>query len=109
MSEVALAGGVPREGVEPYYVARDEHALREAIDDIADRIQCRLELPDLPDDPSLVHLLLDDAEIPHVDTCEDGEGWRYTEDGAVELCNASCDEYGLSGSIHARFDCTPEK
>jgi hypothetical protein len=109
MSEVAIAGGAPREGAEPYYVARDEHALRESIDAIAGHIQCRIELPDLPDDPDLVHFSVDEAVVPWVDACgDDGVGWRYTDDGAVELCSASCDDYGSTGTLHARFDCVPE-
>lgn len=109
MSEVALAGGVPREGDAPYYLARDEHALRESIDAIATQIQCRIELAGLPDDPSRVHLSVDDVELTHTESCEDvDDGWRYTGDGAVELCSASCDSYGLSGAIQARFDCEPE-
>ncbi len=110
MSEVALAGGVPRDGDVPYYLARDEHALREAIDAIASQIQCRIELEGLPDDPSRVHLSIDDVELPHTESCDDiDDGWRYTGDGALELCSTSCDSYGLTGTIQARFDCAPEK
>jgi hypothetical protein len=110
MSEVALAGGVPRDGDAPYYLARDEHALREAIDAIAAQIQCRIELDGLPDDPSRVHLSVDGGDVPYAGTCEDtDDGWRYTDDGALELCSTSCDSYGLTGTIHARFDCAPEK
>ena len=110
LSEVAIAGGVARDGAEPFFNARDENELGDALSAIASSLQCELALEGLPADPARVHLRLGDTELSHSADCSDAGGWRYAgTDGAVQLCAASCDDFAAAGTMHAAFDCVPEK
>jgi hypothetical protein len=110
LSEVAVAGGVPRDGDEPFFNARDQNELGDALAAIASSLQCELALAGLPADPARVHLRLGDSELSHSADCSDASGWRYAAtDGAVQLCAASCDDFAATGTMHAAFDCVPEK
>ncbi|MBP7292303.1 MAG: VWA domain-containing protein [Nannocystaceae bacterium] len=109
LGEVALAGGVPAAGDEPFYNTRDELELYDALRSIADGLQCSVALDDLPSDPDRVHLALGDAALAYSASCEGGTGWRYGEAGSVELCGSTCDSFLAGGEMHAAFDCVPEK
>lgn len=110
LAEVAIAGGAARDGEDAFYNTRDEGELTAALGEITGALQCQLPLTDVPAVPSRVHLVLDGDDVGYSADCSDANGWRYVGDGtAVELCSAACDDFVASGTLHAGFDCVPEK
>ncbi|MBL8947797.1 MAG: hypothetical protein JNK45_31785 [Myxococcales bacterium] len=107
LGEVALAGGVANPGATPFFDARDEGQLFDALGAITSRIQCTLTLEGLPSAPERVHLSIGDAALAYTPDC-DADGWRYADDGAIELCMAACDDFVAAGTVHAAYDCIPE-
>lgn len=114
LSEVAEAGGVPREGAaEAFYNTADEAELLTALDGITTELGCTLML----DTPALfvnqLSVEVDGVEVPRVDECgPDGVGWRLLQDHApfdsIELCSASCDAAHLVAELDVTYACPPE-
>lgn len=97
LDELAQAGGTAR-GSEPQYYAidsADQTALAAAISSIAAKItgSCTLDLDNVPPDPGLVNVFLDEHVLP-----QDGpDGW--TMNGAtVTISGASCQKI-LNGDV----------
>lgn len=107
LTEVAIAGGVARDGDEAYYNTRDEADLFDALASITTALQCTVVPEDLPSTPDRVNLLLDGAALEYVDDCSTA-GWRYTSAGEVELCAAACDDFIAGATLEAAYDCIPE-
>lgn len=108
LSEVAIAGGVAREGAEKFYNANDQIELDAALREITGAIQCQVTLDRLPSASDRVHLVVGGAEVPYSADCSDTGGWRYVDGDTIELCTAACGDFVTAGSLHAGYDCIPE-
>lgn len=112
LNEVAQLGGVPQLGDVGFYDATNADALMSALDDIASSVSCTVKLGTAPDGPDLLMVSINGDPIPQVSSCEDGDGWMFTDpDGAldsIELCNASCDAMLDAGGVDAEFLCPPQ-
>ncbi|MEM6294682.1 MAG: vWA domain-containing protein [Myxococcota bacterium] len=107
LSEVADAGGVPREGGVPFYDVFDEGELDDALSTIASDVGCTLTLPEALDDLSRLELAIDGVAVPAVDSCDGGEGWMLDGED-VRLCAASCEAAQSDAEVDARLSCIPE-
>ena len=109
LSAVAQAGGVPRDGDEPFYNVADQDTLAAALDEIARRVECTVELENTPSDPDALEVEIDGALQPQLDACSDGDGWRYANDEstAIELCNAACVAFREVQELDTTHACTP--
>ena len=112
LHEVALAGGVAREGELGFYDANSPEALTAALDEIASSVSCGVELGKAPSGPDQLIVKIDGQTLPRLDSCEDGDGWVYADvDGDlrfIEMCNASCDAVLDAGEVEAEFLCPPQ-
>jgi hypothetical protein len=114
LGELAVAGGVPREGAaEAFYNTTDEDELLTALGGITAELGCTLTLttPALFADQLTVRV--NGAVVPQVDECQpDGEGWRLLQDAApyesIELCAASCEQAHMQDGLDVTYACPPE-
>ncbi|HWB73420.1 MAG TPA: hypothetical protein VG755_00665 [Nannocystaceae bacterium] len=111
LGAVAIAGGTARAGEVPFYDAASAVALRDALDVVADRVSCTVQLPDAATDPSRATLDIAGIEQARVDSCEDGDGWRWVSTAApfstIELCGATCDAFASAGKLETHYACLP--
>jgi len=110
LSELAIAGGVPREGAEPFYNTTDEVELLEALDGITAELGCTIVLETPAANEDQLTIEVNGVEVPRVMECgADGIGWRYLQDAppyeSIELCSASCDAAHLQGGLDATYAC----
>ncbi|MEM7158656.1 MAG: vWA domain-containing protein [Myxococcota bacterium] len=102
LEDVALAGGVARDGELPYYAADDETALYTALDEVAARIECTLPLEVAVPDNASFEVRVDDELIEQITDCSTESGWHFTDDtqrSTIELCNAACDGLRVTGHL----------
>jgi hypothetical protein len=107
LSEVAIAGGVPKDGDVPFYNTRDEADLFDALASITGSLQCTVAPEDLPTAAHRVNLMLDEVPLDYVADCSSA-GWRYADAGEVELCMSACDDFVAGATLEAAYDCIPE-
>lgn len=109
LHDVALAGGVAREGEVGFYDATDPAALDAALEEIATRLECQVELEFDPDEFAGMVIDADGQTFGQVDSCEDGDGWvqidPLNQPNKIELCNAACEAAALSGLGEAKLFC----
>jgi hypothetical protein len=112
LDEVAQLGGVPRPGDVGFYDASSAEALMVALDEIAASVSCTVQLGKAPSGIDQLVVSIDGEIIPQLDSCEDGDGWIFTNpDGAldqIELCNAACGSLIEVGELEAEFLCPPQ-
>ncbi len=109
LNAVAKVGGVARDGDEQFYNVADQDTLAAALDEIARRVECTVELESSPVDPDAVDVEIDGESVPQLATCSDGDGWRYTSDAhtAIELCNAACVDFREVQQLDTTYTCPP--
>lgn len=114
LSEVALAGGVPREGAsESFYNTTDEAELLTALGGITAELGCTLTLETPADFVEQLTVRIDGQEVPRVDECgPDGVGWRLLQESApfesIELCSVTCDDAHQQAGLDVTYACPPE-
>ena len=110
LDEVAQLGGVPRAGEVGFYDARDADALSQALAEIAASVSCGVELGKAPSGPDDLVISIDGEVIPHLDSCDEGDGWIYADADLqhIELCNGSCEALLDAGAVEAEFLCPPQ-
>jgi len=114
LSELAQAGGVPRQGAaEAFYNTTDETELLTALDGITAELGCTLTLETPAIFADQLTMEVGGVEIPRVDECPpDGVGWRLLQEAApydsIELCSASCDAAHLQQGLDVTYACPPE-
>jgi len=114
LNEVALAGGVPREGDEKFFNTTNQDELKAALELISMQIlPCIIEL-----DPTPVYP--DEIEVApygkkRVTDCASEDGWQLldpVEPGGlmrVELCGAACSSFQMSGKLDIQYKCPEQK
>lgn len=114
LSEVAEAGGVPREGAaESFYNTTDEEELLAALGGITAELGCTLTLETPAEFVDQLTVRVNGEEVPRVDACgPDGVGWRLLQEAApfesIELCSATCDDAHLQEGLDVTYACPPE-
>lgn len=106
LSEVAIAGGRPRAGDEPFFNTRSEADLSAALANVAAALQCNLSVDDLPAQGDRIHVSLGDVTLPEIASCDE-DGWRRTDDGRIELCGDACTDFVDGAAMNVAFDCIP--
>jgi hypothetical protein len=109
LNAVADAGGVARDGDERFYNVADQDTLAAALDEIARRVECTVELDDAPSDPDALEVEIDGELMPLLDSCSDGDGWRYAADdhSSIELCNDACVSFREVQQLDTTHVCDP--
>jgi hypothetical protein len=109
LSEVALAGGVPREGEEPFYNSVNEHELADALDAVLHQIECTVKLPEAPEHPGELTIDIDGLGLPERANCSEGDGWAWTHPNGpyntLELCGMACDALQDVGAVNVHYGC----
>jgi hypothetical protein len=114
LSEVAEAGGVPREGAsESFYNTTDEAELLTALGGITAELGCTLTLETPADFIAQLTVHVNGEEVPRVEACgPDGVGWRLLQEVApfesIELCSATCDDAHQQAGLDVTYACPPE-
>ena len=102
LEDVALAGGVARDGDLPYYAADDETALYTALDEVAARIECTVPLEVAVPEDAKFEVRVDDEAVGQVTDCSTESGWHFTDDSqrsTIELCGTACDALRVTGHL----------
>jgi hypothetical protein len=106
LSDMAAAGGLPRDGDPNYYLAESEEALEEALATIAGSlISCTLTLREVPPNTDELYAFIDGDRISRDESREDG--WDYLEDtNQVVFYGAACERIQAGAdSVRIIFGC----
>jgi hypothetical protein len=109
LTDVALMGGVPKAGAEPFYNTFNELELGDALDEITGKIECTITLDSEPTYPDEVIVEIEGTDYAQVNDCAAQSGWRYTDPNgpynAIELCGGACDEFQAKGTVDVIYAC----
>jgi hypothetical protein len=89
ITDIALAGGVPKAGDEKFYNVTNEVELGSALDTISDYVECTFSIEAVPDVPEWVEVTIEGESIPYVEDCEQ-DGWTWSGPQAIILCGDAC-------------------
>ena len=111
MNEVAIAGGVPRPGVDKYYDTQNQLELQAALDEISMQIlSCTITLDPTPKYPKFVEVA--PFGPVQVTDCATEDGWMYLPEDPmmpgvlqVELCGTACADFQMSGKVDIQYRC----
>jgi hypothetical protein len=108
LATLAIAGGKPKPGPDPFYQTSNQNELQAAIQQIVkDTLSCVIAVDPAPSEPELFEVWIDGQPVPQVASCaEDGYVWSvpHTE---VTLCGAACDLLKETGKVQALYFCNP--
>ncbi|WAS94650.1 vWA domain-containing protein [Nannocystis punicea] len=108
LATLAIAGGKPKPGPDPFYQTSNQNELQAAIQQIVkDTLSCVIAVDPAPSEPELFEVWIDGQPVPPVASCaEDGYFWSvpHTE---VTLCGAACDLLKETGKVQALYFCNP--
>lgn len=111
LNEVAANGGVARGGDDKFYNVFDGAELSDAMDAIAARMGCTIDLPTPPSHPNYVEVKVGGVEIEQVEDCSSEDGWVFTSDTApfntIELCGSACTNLQVEGQLETDYACPP--
>ncbi len=110
LTEVALAGGVPSQGIDAFYNSFNEMELADAVGQVVGAIECTVTLEVEPDFPDHVEVTVSGTTYPQVADCDAEDGWVYTSPNgpfnAIQLCGVACDDLqGEGGVISVDYVC----
>mgnify|MGYP002619650026 CR=1 FL=1 len=109
LSEVALAGGVPRQGGDPYYNSVNQIELTDALDTVLHQIECTVKLPEAPEHPDELRVDVDGNPVPQLANCSEGDGWAWSNPNGphthLELCGFACDALQDVGAVGVHYGC----
>lgn len=108
ISDAAIAGGAAREGDAPFYNTFNEIELEDALWEVANRIECTVNLTETPDFPDQVMVNVGGSNYSQVGDCETDDGWTYVDpqtNDAVVLCGQACDDLQDTGKVDVTFGC----
>lgn len=108
LATLAIAGGKPKPGPDPFYQTANQNELQAAIQQIVkDTLSCVIAVDPAPSEPELFEVWIDGQPVPNVASCaEDGYFWSvpHTE---VTLCGSACDLLKETGKVQALYFCNP--
>lgn len=109
LTEVADAGGVAAQAGDHFYNSFNEIELVAALEVVADRIECTISLPDMPQHPEEVAVSVDGLAQGSVADCTAEDGWVYTAPAgpynAIQLCGTACEALQGGGVVGVDFGC----
>ncbi len=107
LNALAVAGGQPLAGPEPFYNAQDGDALLMKIGEIVEGIlSCEITLDPPPNFPDLATVDIDGTEWPQVANCDTEDGWIYSNPfDQITLCGTACQELRTAGQLNVRYQC----
>jgi hypothetical protein len=116
LNEVALAGGVPKDGgggAEKFYNSGDQGELELALEQIFDSLlDCTIDLAEtpggLPDPQQIpdVSVESDGSEVPLVGSCAGQDGWAWVAEGeTLSLCGSYCEAFASGASVSVSYGC----
>ncbi len=103
LAALAIAGGLPQPGPEPFANVHDEPALHAALATLGDRLlSCTVDFSSPLPQELLLKLRIGDQDFSPdpVADCSGQDGWRFVDPGqtAIELCGSACAAFKESGS-----------
>lgn len=110
LNEVALAGGVPRDGDVKFYDTQNQLELQAALEEISMQIlSCTIDLDPVPVYPDYVEVSVNGVDYKNmqVKDCASENGWQFTNDmkNQIELCGTACSDFQMSGKLDAQYRC----
>lgn len=103
LSTLAIHGGAPFGGAEPYYSAADAGKLAWALDHVLGSITCTVALEHEVVDPESVTVMLDDQSWGYVDDCAKAHGWTWPDaqgpHDRIMLCGSACTALQTTGEV----------
>lgn len=108
LTTLALAGGKPKPGPEPFYQTSNQPELQAAIDQIIkDTLSCVIAVEPAPSEPELFEVWIDGAPVAKAASCDE-DGWVWSaEHTEVTLCGSACDLLKETGKVEALYFCKP--
>ncbi len=109
---MAIAGGAPKQGLEPFYRADDAQQLADALAQVVEDSygkSCLLDLMDPPFFPEFTKVVVGNNVYELVNDCATEDGFVYTKDdfSQIELCGTACEELAIEQSAEVQFFCNP--
>jgi hypothetical protein len=112
LDEVALEGGVPRQGDDAFYDVKSQDDLEAALEQITSKVACTVSLETAAPGPAYTEVTIDGETWDYVESCDDGDGWTFTSDAhpfnTIELCGTTCDAFAEAGELATDYTCPPE-
>jgi hypothetical protein len=89
LDDLAHAGGLARSEAPYYYQVTDSEQLIETLQILGGvaSLSCSIDLNEVPPDPNLVNVFLDDTLLPF----DEQDGWAWNGEQTVELRGEACD------------------
>jgi len=114
LNELAIAGGMPREGAAAFYDSKNQLELQDALTQISeDVLSCEIVLDPAPVFPDFVEVSVmgESYGSDPVEDCESGDGWIWTssEQDTILLCGAACSTFQTTGALDAQYHCPLSK
>lgn len=108
LASLALVGGKPKPGPEPFYQTKNQLELDAAIEQIVkDTLSCVIAVDPAPSEPELFEVEIDGQPVAQAADCA-GDGWVWTNEfSEIELCGAACDMLKETGKVKALYFCKP--
>ncbi|MEZ4381033.1 MAG: VWA domain-containing protein [Nannocystaceae bacterium] len=110
LNELALAGGVPKDGDTAFYNSLNQIELAEALTSISEEVlPCLIPLEPVPQYPNEVQVSV--GGVDYLDTkvtdCETEDGWMFADEkmDAILLCGAACSDFQMTGELDAQYKC----
>jgi hypothetical protein len=119
LNDVALAGGVPKNGgmdAEKFYNATNQIELLDALQQILGEVtDCTIDLtmqeggPPDPIQIPYVTFEVDGELVPYVEDCETMDGWTWIEEGLImTFCGSYCDDFKNGTAVFdGTYGCPP--
>ena len=109
LNDVAIAGGVARDGDEKFYNTTSEIELQAALDAISWSIECTVQLDQEIPYPGVMSVMVDGELAPQVKHCQGEDGWAFVAEGnpefGIKLCGGLCAAKDESTEIEVTAGC----
>ncbi len=112
LEEMAIAGGAPKDGDEPFYRADDADQLDAALATVVEESlanSCTINLAQAPAFPTLTKVVIDGQIFDLIEDCETQDGFVYTNDDMtqIQVCGQACDLLGVTQMAKVEYFCDP--
>jgi len=108
LATLAVAGGKPKQGIDPFYQTTNQIELQSAIQQIIDdTLSCVIAVDPEPAEPDLFEVWIGGVKIDPANSC-DQNGWIWTKPHSeIELCGDACKSLKKTGKVETLYFCTP--
>lgn len=110
LNDLAVTGGVPREGDVKFYDTQNQVELQAALEEISMQIlSCTIKLEPVPKYPDYVEVSVSETAYgkKQVTDCMTESGWMFTTETKDEivLCGQACTDFQMTGNLDAQYRC----